>query len=198
MALQTVCVASAVAGTDFGSFELRAYEFDDGAEHLAFVRDQPSTEGAPLVRFQSACITGTAFHAVLCDCRQQLHASLELIHESGGMVVYLDQEGRGHGTVEKVAQLGEIAAGANTFEAALRRGVEPDVRSFDQAVYIVHDVLGPVSVRLLTNNPDKLARVQSAGLEVIERVPIEPDPTPANQSYLLTKKELMGHLLTKV
>lgn len=194
-----VSAASATVGTEFGTFELKAYEFADGAEHFALVAERPdAADGPPLVRLQSACITGTAFHALMCDCRQQLHAAMEVIDAAGGVVVYLDQEGRGHGAVEKVHQLDEIAHGANTHEAALRRGVEPDVRRFDQAVAVVHDIVGVIPVRFLTNNPDKLHRVRTAGLMVAERVALEPDPTPTNRSYLTTKKNLMGHLLTKV
>jgi 3,4-dihydroxy 2-butanone 4-phosphate synthase/GTP cyclohydrolase II len=184
--------------TEFGPFILHAYEFDDGSEHAALATTGEVTMTAPLVRLQSSCLTGTAFHALLCDCRQQLLLALERIGREGGCVIYLDQEGRGHGLVEKVSQLDEIARGANTYEAALNRRVEPDVRHFAGASYILRQLYGNTAVRMLTNNPDKILRAEASGIVVGEREPCEPDPTPTNRSYLEAKKVFMGHLLAKV
>lgn len=184
---------------EFGEFELRGYEFAGGSENAALISIGSSPEsGPPLVRLQSACLTGTAFHAMMCDCRQQLQESLTTIACRGGCVIYLDQDGRGHGLVEKVAQLDAIARGANTYEAALHRGVEPDVRNFAQSAFVLNDIYGPTPVRLLTNNPEKLDRAKAAGIAIAGREPIEPEPTASNRDYLAVKKAFMGHILTKV
>ena len=183
--------------SQFGEFWLTAYRVGNG-EHLAL--SMGTSDGrAPLVRVQSACLTGTAFNALLCDCRQQLHLSLQLVAEHGyGAVVYLAQEGRGHGLVEKVGQLNEMSNGLNTQQAALARGVEPDVRTYEVAALILRDLFGYQPLSVLTNSPTKLESFAALGIDVLERVQVEPDPEPGNREYLLVKKTYMGHLLTKV
>ncbi|MEA2492158.1 MAG: 3,4-dihydroxy 2-butanone 4-phosphate synthase / cyclohydrolase [Thermoleophilaceae bacterium] len=182
-----------------GKFWLHAFQFGD-REHAALVFGTPhELREPPLVRIQSACLTGVAFHSVLCDCRQQLEEAVaRIVDEGAGVVLYLDQEGRGHGLVEKVAQLALIAEGADTVEAAALRGVEGDVRSFEDARAILRELVDDAPVRLLTNNPEKMRRVTNVGIEVVERVPIETEPTDGNRAYLLVKKLHMGHLLTGV
>jgi GTP cyclohydrolase II len=184
--------------SSYGSATLHAFEFADGAEHCAVVVGSPEAQPHPIVRLQSACLTGTAFHAVLCDCRQQLEAALTLIHRCGnGIVLYLDQEGRAHGLVEKVRQLSLIATGqANTATAAGDHR-QPDVRSYEQAAAVLDMLLPGRSVRLLTNNPLKMQALLRLGYEV-EREPIETSPTPDNAAYLRAKRDFMGHLLTAV
>jgi 3,4-dihydroxy 2-butanone 4-phosphate synthase / GTP cyclohydrolase II len=182
-----------------GAFTLHAYEID-GQEHVALVCGDVSTaEAPPLVRIQSSCITGTALLAELCDCRQQLHEAMRLIETDGlGVVVYLAQEGRSHGLVEKVAQLELIAAGADTVDAAEARGQEVDLRRYDHGAIILRSILGTTPIRLLTNNPEKLVGVEAAGLTVAERIPLETEPTPGNRDYLRTKRDRLGHILTMV
>lgn len=184
----------------YGTFRLRAYEFPDGREHSALIAGDPQGDDhAPLIRAQSACLTGTAFGALLCDCRQQLELSLRQVKSAsaGGVVLYLDQEGRGHGLVEKVRQLSLIAGGlATTADAAGK--LAPDVRDYEAAFAILDDVLGRrATIWLLTNNPTKLSAFQGAGYEVL-RMPVESTPTDDNRGYLLIKKQDMGHLLTSV
>lgn len=180
-------------------FEAAAFEFSSGREHLALVASGAQLHTRPLVRLQSACLTGTAMLAELCDCRRQLLLSLELVHQAGsGCVVYLDQEGRGHGLVEKVAQLAEMNAGADTVDAAARRGVPPDLRRYDEAATVLARIVGSAPIRLLTNNPRKLQLVVDAGVDVAERVPLLTEPTPGNRSYLQVKKRRLGHLLDNV
>ncbi len=185
--------------SEFGTFELTAYAFG-GAEHAALVAGDLHTENAPLVRVQSSCLTGTAFHALLCDCRQQLEAALATIADAGtGCVIYLAQEGRSHGLVEKINHLRAISEGSNTVDAALHRGVEPDLRDYAAARPILEDLLGELRpVRLLTNNPQKLRGIEAAGVPVRERLPLETPPTPDNIEYLRVKKLRMGHLLSQV
>ena len=181
-----------------GEFTMHAFEAD-GGEHVALVHGDPRQVEEPLVRIQSACLTGTAFLAELCDCRQQLHEALRRIAAEGtGIVVYLDQEGRSHGIVEKVAQLDLIAGGADTVDAARSRGKDVDLRRYDAAAAIVRTIAGNRPIRLLTNNPEKLQGVVAAGVSVAGRVPLEVDPTPGNRAYLTVKKQRMGHLLTRV
>lgn len=183
----------------FGSFHLNAYETRAGHEHVALLNGDPRRAGAaPLVRVQSSCLTGSVLHSELCDCRQQLHEALRLVGQTGGVVVLLDDEGRAHGLVEKVAQLELIAGGADTLEAASRRGREADLRTYEDAVAILHELVGRDPVRLLTNNPAKMGALVQAGLAVAERVPLEATPTEGNRRYLEVKKYRMGHLLTQV
>jgi 3,4-dihydroxy 2-butanone 4-phosphate synthase/GTP cyclohydrolase II len=137
--------------------------------------------------------------AELCDCRQQLHESMRLVVEGGGgIVLYLDQEGRSHGLVEKVSQLELIAQGSDTVEAPALRGLQGDVRDYAAAATIIELLVGRRAIRLMTNNPTKLIGVREAGIEVIERLPIETPPTHGNYDYLRVKKTRMGHLLDLV
>lgn len=184
--------------SEYGHFRLVAYDFPDGAAHAALVSGHPDQDPRPLVRVQSACLTGTAFGAVLCDCRQQMQLALRRIVQSGsGCALYLDQEGRGHGLVEKVAQLNEMAtSGVDTKLAAELHNVQPDVRDYWQAAAIMDDVLGGLRpLRLMTNNPTKVAGLIVAGVEVAEVVPIESEPTDSNREYLRAKRDIMGHRL---
>lgn len=181
-----------------GPFTVHAYEMN-GREHVALVHGDPSVVEAPLVRIQSSCLTGTAFLAELCDCRQQLHLAMErVVKEGAGVVLYLDQEGRSHGLVEKVAQLDLIAGGADTVDAARTRGKDVDLRRYDEAASILRDVVGARPIRLLTNNPEKLERVVAEGVKIAERVALETEPTSGNTEYLRVKKARMGHLLSRV
>jgi GTP cyclohydrolase II len=186
-------------GSKFGNFTLTAYEFPTGAEHAALVYGDPSSEAMPLVRVQSSCITGTAFGALLCDCRQQFELSLKMVADAGsGVVLYMDQEGRGYGLVEKVRQLSLISAGlATTATAAPKEDEGADRRNYSHAFTILDSHLSSRSLRLLTNNPKKITAFEQAGY-LVERTPIETDPTDNNREYLRVKKEHMGHLLTRV
>jgi 3,4-dihydroxy 2-butanone 4-phosphate synthase/GTP cyclohydrolase II len=182
-----------------GVFQLRAYEFPDGREHSVLIAGTPSGGVAPLVRVQSSCLTGTAFGALLCDCRPQLEESLRRVAAEGaGYVLYLAQEGRGYGLVEKVAQLSLITHGLATTANAAGEGRRPDLRDYEAAFAILSDFLGDNrSLRLLTNNPAKIEAFEHAGFQV-ERIALETEPTDENREYLKVKKRDMGHLLHKV
>jgi 3,4-dihydroxy 2-butanone 4-phosphate synthase/GTP cyclohydrolase II len=183
--------------SEFGMFEMHAYRFDSGHEHLALISGDPGASATPLVRVQSSCLTGTAMHAELCDCRQQLHLALQLVGSSpdGGCVIYLDQEGRGHGLVAKVAQLALIAKGLDTVEAAAAHGEPPDLRRWDEAAAILKDLIGDKPIRLLTNNPYKSAGLAAAGVLVMSECPIQAPVTEGNRAYLRVKRDKMGHRL---
>jgi GTP cyclohydrolase II len=183
----------------FGSFQLRAYGFPGGVEHSALVVGAPHRARQPLVRVQSSCLTGTAFGAVLCDCRPQFEESLRRVTAEGeGCVLYLAQEGRSYGLVEKVRQLSLITRGLATTATAAGYGQLPDLRTYDNAFAMLDDVLGGLrTIRLLTNNPKKITAFEVAGY-TLERVPLEVPSTDDNRAYLRAKKQEMGHLLTRV
>lgn len=190
---------SAYISTPHGRFRVVAYEMPSGAEYAVLVLGQPDQEAAPLVRVQSSCLTGTAFGALLCDCATQVHLAMEIIATYGsGCLIYQPQEGRGHGLVEKIAHIRGINEDLDTVEAALQRGVPPDIRDYAEAALIIEDLFGDRSIRLLSNNPTKVEQLESEGVRIAERVSIETEPTAANRAYLLTKKYKLGHLLTKV
>lgn len=183
--------------SELGKFRLVAFEFPDGREHLALVAGKPSEVDLPLVRVQSSCLTGTGFLAQLCDCRQQLQLAMSLIAgEPGGCLLYLDQEGRSHGLVEKVAQLRLIADGLDTVEAADVRGRGPDLRDYGQAGWMLEHLLGSPPIRLLTNSPEKEAGLRASGVSIAEVVSLETPPTPGNVGYLRVKRDRMGHRLS--
>lgn len=191
--VEETCFASA-----FGHFKLRGYELVDGTAHAAVIAGDPTTAARPLVRLQSSCLTGTALGALLCDCRQQTEESLRRIAAEGsGVVLYLDQEGRGHGLAEKVRQLSLITSGAADTSTAAGVGREPDLREYGSTIEILMTLVPGRRVRLMTNNPLKLAALGAAGWDV-EREPLEVQPTPDNIDYLRTKKLRMGHLLSCV
>ena len=186
-------------GSSFGQFRLIAYEFADGSEHVALIFGEPAKEQAPLVRVQSSCLTGTAFAARLCDCKQQLDLALDsIVKEGAGIVLYMDQEGRGYGLVEKVRQLSLISSGlATTATAAPPEDEGADRRGYTHAFAILDSLIDTKSLLLLTNNPKKIDAFTEAGYD-IKRVSLETPPTESNREYLRIKKEFMGHLLTTV
>jgi GTP cyclohydrolase II len=189
--------------SEFGVFEFHVFECPGGT-HSALrtlgpgVGAGPESGAVPLVRVQSSCLTGTAFHSVLCDCRQQLHSAMRLVgaEPAGGCVLYLDQEGRGHGLREKAEQLALIAGGLDTVEAAAVRGVDADLRDWHEAADILRYLLGEEPIRLLTNNPAKTAGLRNAGVIVSAEVAIQAPVTEWNRAYLLSKRNKMSHRLS--
>lgn len=150
----------------------------------------------PLVRVHSQCLTGDVFHSLRCDCRQQLELSLSMIAEEGaGIVIYEQQEGRGIGLMAKLQAYELQDAGLDTVEANERLGFKADHRDFTLPAGILK-ALGVTSVRLLSNNPDKVEALEKGGVRVAERVPCEVTPSQFAEEYLKTKKEKLGHLFT--
>ncbi len=182
--------------TDFGDFHLIAYrQKDTNEEHLALVKGTWEKDEPVLVRMHSSCLTGDIFGSRRCDCGPQLHAAMELVQREGkGVVVYMQQEGRGIGLLNKLKAYKLQEEGADTVEANLMLGFDMDPRDYGVGAQILHD-LGIRRMRLLTNNPKKRTGLVGYGLEIVENVPIQIAPNEHNHKYLLTKKLKMGHHL---
>ncbi len=182
--------------TDYGDFHLVAYrQKDTGEEHLALVKGTWEKDEPVLVRMHSSCLTGDIFGSRRCDCGPQLHAAMEMIQREGkGVVVYMQQEGRGIGLLNKLKAYKLQEEGADTVEANLMLGFDMDPRDYGVGAQILHD-LGIRRIRLLTNNPKKRTGLVGYGLEITENLPIQIEPNEYNHKYLLTKKLKMGHRL---
>ncbi|HEY7635879.1 MAG TPA: bifunctional 3,4-dihydroxy-2-butanone-4-phosphate synthase/GTP cyclohydrolase II [Gemmatimonadales bacterium] len=189
-------VAEARIPTEFGEFTIIGYQNDvDRAEHIALVHGEIAGQPNILVRMHSKCLTGDVFGSQRCDCGFQLHRSMELIAREGrGAVVYLDQEGRGIGLLNKLRAYALQDAGADTVQANERLGFAPDLRNYGIGAQILRD-LGLSSIRVMTNNPRKLVGLEGYGLQIVERVPLIADPGQDNRSYLQVKRDKLGHLL---
>lgn len=189
-------VAEARLPTPYGEFRIIGYRNDvDDREHVALVYGDVQGKESVLVRMHSKCLTGDVFASFRCDCGWQLQRSMQMIAEAGfGVVVYLDQEGRGIGLLNKLKAYELQDAGHDTVEANERLGFAPDLRNYGIGAQILMD-LGLKSIRVLTNNPRKLVGLEGYGLKLVERVPIVPDPNDQNRSYLEVKRDKLGHLL---
>ena len=181
--------------TRYGTFRFRAYrDHLTGSEHLAIVSGDPAGPGA-VVRVHSECLTGEVFGSHKCECGPQLDAALELIAELGGVVIYMrGHEGRGIGLVAKLRAYRLQESGLDTLDANLALGYAADARTYGAAAAILDD-LEVQSVRLLTNNPNKITQLTASGIEVIERLPLLVGERAANRGYLRAKRDRMGHLL---
>lgn len=187
-------VISVEMPTKYGDFVLTAYQQKDtGEEHVVLQKGTWSTDEPVLVRVHSSCITGDIFHSMRCDCGDQLHQAMKMIEDEGkGVVLYINQEGRGIGLINKLKAYKLQEQGLDTVEANLQLGFKMDERDYGVGAQILRD-LGIHKMRLMTNNPTKRAGLIGYGLEIVENIPISVQPNKHNEKYLETKKEKMGH-----
>ncbi|MFH1488541.1 MAG: bifunctional 3,4-dihydroxy-2-butanone-4-phosphate synthase/GTP cyclohydrolase II [Pseudomonadota bacterium] len=188
--------AETVLPTPFGEFKAIAFVNDiDDYEHLAIVKGEIDPEKEVLTRVHSQCVTGDVFGSLRCDCGAQLEKAMEMIQQEGlGIILYLQQEGRGIGLANKLKAYALQDKGRDTVEANEELGFEADLRDYGVGAQILAS-LGVKKMRLMTNNPKKIIGLEGYGLEVTGRVPIETDPKPENLKYLMTKCQKLGHLL---
>ena len=188
-------ISEAFLPTRFGKFRIHAFIDDDGKEHLALTRCMhPKHEPVP-VRVHSRCITGDTLTSQRCDCRDQLEAAMEYLEKKEcGILIYLDQEGRGIGLANKIRAYALQDQGMDTVEANVKLGFEEDMRDFSAAAEILK-YLGVTKIMLLTNNPGKISSLEDNGIEVVERIPLITKTNKYNEKYIKTKKEKMGHQL---
>ncbi|MCQ4139460.1 MULTISPECIES: GTP cyclohydrolase II [Chryseobacterium] len=185
--------------TDFGMFTVYAFSEheEDWNPHLVWVAENTDFSKTVNVRFHSECITGEIFHSKKCECGQQLDAAMKYMSENGGMIIYLRQEGRNIGIINKLRAYALQEKGFDTVEANLKLGLPADGRNFDVAVEMLK-ILDVKEINLLTNNPDKLKSLENSGIILNHRVPLEIESNEVNESYLSKKKDYFGHLLEKV
>ena len=189
-------VAEARLPTEHGVWRVIGYRNDvDTHEHIALVLGDTTGDDSVLVRMHSKCLTGDVFHSLRCDCGWQLETAMKMIAKEGkGVIVYLDQEGRGIGLLNKLKAYELQDQGIDTVEANERLGFKPDLRNYGIGAQILLD-LGLKTIRPITNNPRKLVGLEGYGLTIDERVPIESESTQENSGYLETKRDKLGHLL---
>jgi GTP cyclohydrolase II len=192
-------VPQAKLPTRFGEFTIYGFRDEDtGEEAVALVSGQISPGSSTLVRIHSQCLTGDVFASERCDCRDQLHTALGLIARSGsGILVYQQQEGRGIGLINKIRAYELQDQGLDTVAANEHLGFEADQRQYQLPAEVLK-YLGALRVRLLSNNPDKVRGLESEGIRVEERIPLEIPPKSSTRDYLEVKKRRMGHLLSSV
>lgn len=184
--------------TKYGNFELIAFkQINSGEIHMALKKGEWTKDEPVLVRVHSSCVTGDILHSLRCDCGEQLHASMQMVEKEGkGLILYMNQEGRGIGLMNKLKAYKLQEEGLDTVEANLELGFKMDERDYGVGAQILRQ-LGICKLRLITNNPRKRAGLSGYGLEVVENVPIEIHPNPHNETYLKTKRDKLGHDILK-
>ncbi|MBI4440118.1 GTP cyclohydrolase II [Candidatus Woesearchaeota archaeon] len=185
--------AEAFLPTPYGDFKVIVYECDDRHEHLALIKGGVKGKANVLVRVHSECLTGDVLSSKRCDCHRQLVASLGIIGKQDGVLLYLRQEGRGIGLLNKIKAYALQDKGMDTVDANIHLGFKADERDYRIGAAILKD-LGITSISLLTNNPGKVSELESNGINIGERVPLPVKPTEYTKKYLDTKKKKLGHI----
>jgi len=180
--------------TKYGIFKVICYEDSHKGQHLALVKGEVKGKKNVYVRVHSECLTGDALGSLRCDCGSQLEKALEIIGKNNGVLLYMAQEGRGIGLMNKIAAYHFQDQGMDTVQANLKLGLKADARDYTTGAQILAD-LGLSTIKLLTNNPRKIEGLEKYGLDIVERIPIVIKPNKANKKYLKTKKEKLGHYL---
>lgn len=190
--------AEANVPTEYGNFRMIAFSEDesDWMPHMAIIAENTDFSQPINVRFHSECITGEVFHSKKCECGQQLDAAMKFMHENGGMIIYLRQEGRNIGIINKLKAYSLQEKGFDTVEANLKLGLPADDRNFTVAIDIL-TILGVVNINLLTNNPEKIKVVKNSAIHLNKRIPLQINSTVESAGYLKVKKDYFGHLLDK-
>lgn len=186
-------MAEARLPTHYGEFKVHAFRDGEGKEHLALARGNWKPEDTVNVRMHSKCLTGDTFSSLRCDCRDQFERAMEYLAKQGGVLIYLDQEGRGIGLANKIKAYALQDEGHDTVEANQELGFEGDLRDYRVAARILQ-ALGIRRIRLLTNNPGKVRSLKENGVEIVERIPLIAPLTPHNKKYIETKRKKMKHL----
>jgi len=188
--------AEANVPTDHGNFRMIAFseESTDWMPHMAIIAENTDFSKPVNVRFHSECITGEVFHSQKCECGQQLDAAMKYMHENGGIIVYLRQEGRNIGIINKLKAYSLQEQGFDTVEANLKLGLPADDRNFSVAVEILK-ILNVENINLLTNNPQKVKFVEQSTINLNSRIPLQIPANDSSRGYLQTKKDYFGHLL---
>ncbi|MCA5006262.1 bifunctional 3,4-dihydroxy-2-butanone-4-phosphate synthase/GTP cyclohydrolase II [Sphingobacterium bovistauri] len=184
--------------TEFGDFNMKAFtQKNSGEQHLAIYKGEWNEDEPVLVRVHSSCVTGDIFGSCRCDCGPQLHKSMDMIEKEGkGVIVYMNQEGRGIGLINKLHAYKLQEDGVDTVDANIQLGFKADLRDYGVGAQILR-YMGVTKMRLMSNNPTKRAGLVGYGLEIVENVPIEIQPNPYNEEYLKTKRDRMGHSILK-
>jgi len=188
-------VASAILPTKWGQFTIHGFEDEsNGKEHVALVFGEPDSDQPLLCRVHSECLTGDCMFSLRCDCGPQLQCAMESVAKEGrGIILYLRQEGRGIGLLNKIKAYALQDTGADTVEANVQLGFDPDLREY-QICKPMFDHFGIKSLRLMTNNPEKIDAITEMGIQVTEIVPIHTGANPHNENYLAVKVDKMGHI----
>lgn len=190
--------AEANVPTEFGTFRMIAFSKDeqDWMPHMVLIADKTDFNKTINVRFHSECITSEVFHSKKCECGKQLSSAMDYIQKNGGIIIYLRQEGRNIGIINKLKAYNLQEKGMNTVEANIHLGLPADARDFDIAIEILKD-LGVKEINLLTNNPEKIKFVENSDIILKKRIPLQIEATPESRDYLEVKKSYFGHLLEK-
>ena len=193
--MSTVFVASSRLPTPYGIFTMHGFEDEvTGKEHLALTMGDVGTGAPVLGRIHSECLTGDALFSMRCDCGAQLEAAMKAISEEGrGVILYLRQEGRGIGLLNKIRAYELQDEGADTVEANVQLGFAPDMRKYDMCQVMLQQ-LGITKMRLMTNNPRKIDALKNLDIDIVERLPLQTGQNPHNERYLATKAGKLGHL----